>query len=174
MGGRPVAGILGDQQAALFGQTCFSEGDAKNTYGTGSFLLVNTGEEIVHTEKLLTTVGYKLGDGATTYVLEGSIAVTGALVQWLRDRLKIISSAPEVEDLAKTVDDNGGVFFVPAFSGLRVRSFSATEPCALRLVIVFLPSFATTVAPLGKPLTTRLRREWWTRCSGWISVRLTT
>src|SRR6201995_805989 len=118
LGGVPVAGILGDQQAALFGQTCFDAGDAKNTYGTGSFLLVNTGEEIVHTEKLLTTVGYKLGDGKTTYALEGSIAVTGAVVQWLRDRLKIIDSAPEVEDLARTVDDNGGVYFVPAFSGL--------------------------------------------------------
>ena len=94
VGGRPVAGILGDQQAALFGQTCFSPGDAKNTYGTGSFLLVNTGEEIAVSEKLLTTVGYKIGDAPATYVLEGSIAVTGALVQWLRDRLKIISSAP--------------------------------------------------------------------------------
>jgi glycerol kinase len=118
IGGTPVAGILGDQQAALFGQTCFNAGEAKNTYGTGSFLLVNTGEELVHTESLLTTVGYKLGDGPATYVLEGSIAVTGALIQWLRDRLKIIDSAPEVEDLARTVDDNGGVFFVPAFSGL--------------------------------------------------------
>jgi glycerol kinase len=118
IGGTPVAGILGDQQAALFGQTCFDRGEAKNTYGTGSFLLVNTGEEIVHSEALLTTVGYKLGDGAATYVLEGSIAVTGALIQWLRDRLKIIDSAPGVEDLARTVDDNGGVFFVPAFSGL--------------------------------------------------------
>src|SRR4051794_35160112 len=118
VGGRSLAGILGDQQAALFGQTCFHRGDAKNTYGTGSFLLVNTGEDLVHTDKLLTTVGYKLGDGKATYVLEGSIAVTGALIQWLRDRLKLIDSAPAVEDLAKTVDDNGGVFFVPAFSGL--------------------------------------------------------
>jgi glycerol kinase len=118
VGGVPVAGILGDQQAALFGQTCFGRGDAKNTYGTGSFLLVNTGEDIVHTEALLTSPGYKLGDGKPTYVLEGSIAVTGALIQWLRDRLKIISSAPEVEDLARTVEDNGGVYFVPAFSGL--------------------------------------------------------
>ncbi len=117
-GGRPVTGILGDQQAALFGQTCFAPGDAKNTYGTGSFLLVNTGAEIVHTEALLTSVGYRLGDGDPAYVLEGSIAVTGALVQWLRDRLQIISSAPEVEDLARTVPDNGGVYFVPAFSGL--------------------------------------------------------
>jgi glycerol kinase len=118
VGGRALAGILGDQQAALFGQTCFARGDAKNTYGTGSFLLVNTGEEVVHTDKLLTSVGYKLGDGEATYVLEGSIAVTGALVQWLRDRLKIIRSAPDVEDLARSVDDNGGVYFVPAFSGL--------------------------------------------------------
>jgi glycerol kinase len=118
IGGTPIAGILGDQQAALFGQTCFDRGDAKNTYGTGSFLLVNTGEEVVQTEKLLTTVAYKLGDGKANYALEGSIAVTGALIQWLRDRLKIIDSAPEVQDLARTVDDNGGVFFVPAFSGL--------------------------------------------------------
>ena len=118
IGGRPLAGILGDQQAALFGQTCFEPGDAKNTYGTGSFLLVNTGEEIVRTDDLLTTVGYKLGDGKPSYVLEGSIAVTGALIQWLRDRLGIIENAPDVEELAKTVDDNGGVYFVPAFSGL--------------------------------------------------------
>ena len=117
-GGRPIAGILGDQQAALFGQTCFDRGEAKNTYGTGCFLLLNTGEEIVHSEKLLTTLAYKLGDGKPSYVLEGSIAVTGALVQWLRDRLKLIESAAEVEDLARTVEDNGGVYFVPAFSGL--------------------------------------------------------
>jgi glycerol kinase len=118
LGGRPVAGILGDQQAALFGQTAFDRGDAKNTYGTGSFLLVNTGEELVRTDKLLTSVGYQLGDARPTYVLEGSIAVTGALVQWLRDRLGIIKSAPEVEELAGRVEDNGGVYFVPAFSGL--------------------------------------------------------
>src|SRR5947209_8335603 len=118
IGGVPVAGMLGDQQAALFGQTCFSRGDAKNTYGTGSFLLVNTGTEIVHTQKLLTSVGYRLGDGTLSYVLEGSIAVTGALIQWLRDRLGIIEDAPSVEALARSVDDNGGVYFVPAFSGL--------------------------------------------------------
>jgi glycerol kinase len=117
-GGRPIAGILGDQQAALFGQTCFARGEAKNTYGTGSFLLLNTGEEIMRSQRLLTTLGYKLGESEPTYVLEGSIAVTGALVQWLRDRLKLIESAPEVEDLARTVEDNGGVYFVPAFSGL--------------------------------------------------------
>ena len=118
LGGRPVSGILGDQHAALFGQTAFDPGNAKNTYGTGSFLLVNTGEEVVRTDKLLTTVGYKLGDAPAVYALEGSIAVTGALIQWLRDRLGIIKTAPEVEDLARRVDDNGGVFFVPAFSGL--------------------------------------------------------
>jgi len=117
-GGRPIAGILGDQQAALFGQTCFERGEAKNTYGTGSFLLLNTGAEAVRSKNLLTTLAYKLGGGETAYALEGSIAVTGALIQWLRDRLKLIDTAPEVEDLARTVDDNGGVYFVPAFSGL--------------------------------------------------------
>lgn len=138
VGGVPVAGILGDQQAALFGQTCFSRGDAKNTYGTGSFLLVNTGEEIVHTEKLLTSVGYRLGDADPTYVLEGSIAVTGALIQWLRDRLKIIPNAPAVEELARSVDDNGGVFFVPAFSGL----FAPRWRDDARGVIVGLTAYA--------------------------------
>ncbi len=118
VGGCPIAGILGDQQAALFGQTCFERGEAKNTYGTGSFLLVNTGEEMVRSQKLLTTAAYKLGEGKPTYALEGSIAVTGALIQWLRDRLKLIDSAAEVEELARTVQDNGGVYFVPAFSGL--------------------------------------------------------
>jgi glycerol kinase len=118
LGGRPVAGILGDQQAALYGQTCFQAGEAKNTYGTGSFLLVNTGGEIVRCQELLTSVGAKIGHGPTSYVLEGSIAVTGAAVQWLRDQLGLISSAAEVETLARTVEDNGGVYFVPAFSGL--------------------------------------------------------
>ncbi len=118
LGGRPVAGILGDQQAALFGQACFERGEAKNTYGTGSFLLVNTGEEIVRCDELLTSVAAKIGDGPTTYVLEGSIAVTGAAVQWLRDQLGLIRTAAEVEELARTVHDNGGVYFVPAFSGL--------------------------------------------------------
>src|ERR1700712_2414623 len=115
----PVAGILGDQQAATFGQAAFDPGEAKNTYGTGNFLIFNTGEEIVHSKNgLLTTLGYKLGDAAPHYALEGSIAVTGSLVQWLRDNLGLISSAPEIEELAKTVDDNGGAYFVPAFSGL--------------------------------------------------------
>jgi glycerol kinase len=118
LGGRAVAGILGDQQAALYGQTCFAPGEAKNTYGTGSFLLLNTGESIVHTETLLTSVAAKIGERTTTYVLEGSIAVTGAAVQWLRDQLGLIRSAAEVEDLARSVEDNGGVYFVPAFSGL--------------------------------------------------------
>jgi glycerol kinase len=115
----PIAGILGDQQAATFGQAAFAAGEAKNTYGTGNFLIFNTGEEIVHSKNgLLTTVGYKLGDQPVHYALEGSIAVTGSLVQWLRDNLGIISSAAEVEELAKSVEDNGGAYFVPAFSGL--------------------------------------------------------
>src|SRR5881227_595741 len=119
LSGIPVAGDLGDQQAALFGQTCFSVGEAKNTYGTGNFLLLNTGNEIVPSKSgLITGLGYKIGDQQAVYMLEGSIAITGALVQWLRDNLGLISSAPEVETLAKTVDDNGGVYFVPAFSGL--------------------------------------------------------
>jgi glycerol kinase len=117
--GIPVAGDLGDQQAALFGQTCFSIGEAKNTYGTGNFLLLNTGNEIVPSKSgLLTTLAYKIGDQPAVYCLEGAIAITGALVQWLRDNLGLISSAPEIEKMAKTVDDNGGVYFVPAFSGL--------------------------------------------------------
>jgi glycerol kinase len=117
--GVQVAGDLGDQQAATFGQTCFSVGEAKNTYGTGNFLLLNTGNEAVQSKNgLITTVGYKIGDDAAVYCLEGSIAITGALVQWLRDNLKMIRSSSEVEDLAKTVDDNGGTYIVPAFSGL--------------------------------------------------------
>ena len=117
--GVPIAGILGDQQAATFGQACFEVGMAKNTYGTGNFMLMNTGTEIVPSENgLLTTVCYKIGDQPAVYALEGSIAVTGSLIQWLRDNLKIISSAPEIETLAATVEDNGGTYFVPAFSGL--------------------------------------------------------
>src|SRR5690606_17631051 len=117
LAGVPIAGILGDQQAATFGQACFEVGMAKNTYGTGNFMLINTGSEKVPSENgLLTTVCYKIGDQPTVYALEGSIAVTGSLVQWLRDNLGLIGSAPEVEDLAKSVDDNGGAYFVPAFS----------------------------------------------------------
>ena len=119
LGGVPIAAALGDQQAALFGQTCFSAGEAKCTYGTGSFLLLNTGNRPVRSgHGLLTTVGCKIGDEPATYALEGSIAVTGSLVQWFRDKVGLIGSAPEVETLARTVEDNGGIYFVPAFSGL--------------------------------------------------------
>ena len=115
----PVAGILGDQQAATFGQAAFKPGEAKNTYGTGCFVLVNTGEEIVRSSHgLLTSVGYQLGTSAPQYVLEGSIAVAGSLIQWLRDNLGMVSSAQEAEQLAGTVKDTGGCYFVPAFSGL--------------------------------------------------------
>lgn len=117
--GVPIAGVLGDQQAAMFGQACFSEGMAKNTYGTGNFLLLNTGPTRVHSENgLLTTVCYKIGDAPAVYALEGSIAVTGSLVQWLRDNLGMFSDASEIEPLAREVEDNGGAYFVPAFSGL--------------------------------------------------------
>src|SRR3712207_6564560 len=119
LAGVPVASALGDQQAALFGQTCFAPGEAKCTYGTGSFLLLNTGTTPVASERgLVTTVGYQLAGDAPVYALEGSIAVTGALVQWLRDNLGLIGPAAEVNDLAATVEDNGGCFIVPAFSGL--------------------------------------------------------
>ncbi len=120
MGGEvPVTGILGDQQAAMVGQVCLKAGEAKNTYGTGNFLLLNTGEKIVRsTNGLLTTVCYQFGDAKPVYALEGSIAVTGSAVQWLRDQLGIISGAAQSESLAKQVEDNGGVYFVPAFSGL--------------------------------------------------------
>ena len=115
----PIAGILGDQQAATFGQAAFNAGEAKNTYGTGNFLIFNTGEEIIHSQNgLLTTLGYKIGNEKPHYALEGSIAVTGSLVQWMRDNLGLIKSADEIETLAATVDDNGGAYFVPAFSGL--------------------------------------------------------
>lgn len=114
-----IAGILGDQQAALVGQTCFKAGEAKNTYGTGCFLLMNTGNKIVHSAYgLLTTVAYKFGQQSAQYALEGSVAITGALVQWLRDNLNMIEKSSDIEALARTVSDNGGVYFVPAFSGL--------------------------------------------------------
>ena len=119
LAGVPVAGALGDQQAALFGQTCFSPGEGKCTYGTGAFLLVNTGETPVRSNNgLLTTLGYKIGSEPPIYALEGSIAVTGALVQWVRDNLGLIARASEIETLARGVEDNGGCYFVPAFSGL--------------------------------------------------------
>ncbi|MBW1845955.1 MAG: glycerol kinase GlpK [Deltaproteobacteria bacterium] len=115
----PVSGDLGDQQAALFGQACFEQGEAKNTYGTGCFLLMNLGENMVHsTHGLLTTVAYRIGNRPAVYALEGSIAIAGSLVQWLRDNIGLIKNSPDIEELAKTVSDNGGIYFVPAFSGL--------------------------------------------------------
>jgi glycerol kinase len=119
LGGIPLAGDLGDQQAALFGQTCFAPGEAKNTYGTGCFMLMNTGSEpILSKNGLLTTLAYKIGEKSAVYALEGSIAITGALVQWLRDNLGLIEKSADVERLALSVQDNGGIYFVPAFSGL--------------------------------------------------------
>ena len=119
LAGVPITGVLGDQQAALVGQTCFAPGEAKNTYGTGCFLLLNTGEDAVASKAgLITTVAYQLGDSPARYALEGSIAITGALVQWLRDNLRLIENSAEVEALAREVEDNGDVYFVPAFSGL--------------------------------------------------------
>ncbi|MCF0043569.1 glycerol kinase GlpK [Dyadobacter fanqingshengii] len=117
--GVPVAGDLGDQHAALVGQTCFKPGMAKNTYGTGCFLVMNTGNELKTSENgLLTTIAYKFGDNPVQYALEGSVAVTGALVQWVRDNLGLIKKSSDIEKLAQTVEDNGGAYFVPAFSGL--------------------------------------------------------
>jgi glycerol kinase len=119
LAGVPISGILGDQQAALFGQTCFDVGEAKNTYGTGCFMLLNTGTKAVQSKNgLLTTLGYKIGEAPAIYALEGSIAITGALVQWLRDNLGLIENSSDIEPLAKSVDDSGGIYFVPAFSGL--------------------------------------------------------
>ena len=140
LAGVPIAGILGDQQAALFGQVCFEVGEAKNTYGTGCFMLLNTGTKPVFSQNgLLTTVAYQVGDQAPVYALEGSIAIAGALIQWLRDNLGIIESAPEVEALARSVDDNGGVYFVPAFSGL----FAPHWRSDARGVVAGLTRFAT-------------------------------
>lgn len=138
--GVPVASALGDQQAALFGQTCFSPGEGKNTYGTGCFLLVNTGQKPVQSKNgLLTTVGYQIGTQPAVYALEGSIAVTGALVQWLRDNLGLIDSAAQIEVLARSVDDNGGCYFVPAFSGL----FAPYWQSSARGVIAGLTGYVT-------------------------------
>jgi glycerol kinase len=138
--GVPISGILGDQQAALFGQTCFDPGAVKNTYGTGCFMLMNTGRDPVASKSgLLTTVGYRIGEEPAVYALEGSIAVTGSLIQWLRDNLGLIHSAAEVEDLAASVADNGDVYFVPAFSGL----FAPHWRSDARGVIVGLTRFAT-------------------------------
>ncbi|MBT2388741.1 glycerol kinase GlpK [Streptomyces sp. ISL-1] len=138
--GVPITAALGDQQAALFGQTCFAPGEAKCTYGTGSFLLQNTGTDVVRSRNgLLTTVAYKIADQPAAYALEGPIAVTGSLVQWFRDRLGLISSAPEIETLARTVEDNGGCYIVPAFSGL----FAPHWRSDARGVIVGLTSYIT-------------------------------
>jgi glycerol kinase len=137
--GVPIAGNLGDQQAALVGQTCFSPGEAKNTYGTGCFLLLNTGEQIVQSNSgLLSTVAYRFGSHNPVYALEGSIAVTGALVQWLRDNLGIIRTSAEIEDVARTVPDNGGVYIVPAFSGL----FAPHWKSSARGIVAGLTRFA--------------------------------
>jgi glycerol kinase len=137
--GVAVAGILGDQQAALVGQTCFRSGEAKNTYGTGCFLLMNTGERPVESKHgLLTTVAYKLGEKPARYALEGSVAIGGALVQWLRDNLGMIKTSAEIEELAQTVEDNGGVYMVPAFSGLYAPYWKENA----RGVIVGLTRFA--------------------------------
>ena len=136
----PISGILGDQQAALFGQTCFDPGSVKNTYGTGCFMLMNTGTApVVSDSGLLTTVGYRIGSEPAVYALEGSIAVTGSLIQWLRDNLGLIHSAAEVEDLAASVEDNGDVYFVPAFSGL----FAPHWRSDARGAILGLTRFAT-------------------------------
>jgi glycerol kinase len=138
--GTPIAAALGDQQAALFGQTCFAPGEAKCTYGTGSFLLLNTGTQTVRSANgLLTTVAYRLGDAPAHYALEGSIAITGSLVQWFRDGLGLISSAPEIETLALTVEDNGGCYIVPAFAGL----FAPHWRSDARGVIAGLTSYVT-------------------------------
>lgn len=139
LSGVPLAALLGDQQAALVGQACFSPGEAKNTYGTGSFLLMNTGETPIFSRAgLITTLAYRFGDAAPRYALEGSIAITGALVQWLRDQLGLIESAPEIEALAATVPDNGGVYIVPAFSGLYAPYWNE----AARGLIIGLTRFA--------------------------------
>ena len=130
--GVPVSGDLGDQQAALFGQTCFGVGEAKNTYGTGCFMLLNTGTAPVQSRHgLLTTVAYKVGNERPIYALEGAIAITGALVQWLRDSLHLIATSAEVETLARTVDDSGGIYFVPAFSGLFAPYWKSTARGAI-------------------------------------------
>lgn len=138
--GIPVASALGDQQAALFGQTCFAEGEAKSTYGTGTFMLMNTANKPINSYNgLLTTVGYRIGDKPAVYALEGSIAVTGALVQWMRDQMGLINSAAEIETLASSVEDNGGAYFVPAFSGL----FAPHWDSGARGVIAGLTGYVT-------------------------------
>ena len=161
--GVPIAAALGDQQAALFGQTCFSPGEAKCTYGTGSFLLLNTGTEPVRSKHgLLTTVGYKIGSEPTAYALEGSIAITGALVQWFRDQLGLVSSAPEIETLAASVPDNGGVYIVPAFSGLYAPLLAQRRTRRDRRPYLVRDQGATWPGPCSRPRAGRPGR-WSTR-----------
>jgi len=158
--GVPVAGILGDQQAALVGQACFHPGEVKNTYGTGCFLLMNTGERMVaSTCGLLTNRGVQIGSAAACYALEGSVAITGALVQWLRDSLGMIAKSSDVETLARTVEDNGDVYFVPAFSGLYAPHWKENA----RGVIAGLTRYAnkgTWREPFWKLRHFR-RAKWW-------------
>ena len=151
--GTKLAGILGDQQAALVGQTCFAPGEAKNTYGTGCFLLMNTGTEPVQSKAgLLTTLAYQFGDEKPRYALEGAIAITGALVQWLRDNLQLFDVAAEIEPLARSVADNGDVYIVPAFSGLYAPYWKDDA----RGVIAGLTRYANTRA--YRPRRTRSHR----------------
>jgi glycerol kinase len=160
--GIPVSGDLGDQQAALFGQACYSVGEAKNTYGTGCFMLLNTGEKPVQSKNgLLTTLGYKIGNQKAVYCLEGSIAITGALIQWLRDNLKFFDVSAQVEPLARSVEDSGGIYFVPAFSGL----FAPYWKSDARGVIVGLTRYITKahIARAALEATAYQTRECWMR-----------
>jgi glycerol kinase len=169
----PVSGDLGDQQAALFGQACFNKGEAKNTYGTGCFMLLNTGNQPIQSRNgLLTTVGYKIGDLAAVYCLEGSIAIAGALVQWLRDNLKMIQKSSDIEALAQTVADNGGIYFVPAFSGL----FAPHWRSDARGVIVGLTRYITSghIARAALEATAYQTREVLEAMETDSGVRLTT
>src|SRR5260370_25519198 len=139
--GVPITGILGDQQAALVGQACFHAGEVKNTYGTGCFLLMNTGERPVPSNfGLLTTVAYKLGGGTAHYALEGGVAIAGALVQWLRDNLGIIENSADVQTLARTVTDNGGVYFVPACYGLYAPYWKQNTPGVIAVLPPYPPN----------------------------------
>jgi glycerol kinase len=171
--GVPVSGDLGDQQAALFGQACFLPGEAKNTYGTGCFMLLNTGTTPVPSKNgLLTTLGYKIGDQPAVYCLEGSIAITGALIQWLRDNLNLIEKSADIEPLARTVEDNGGIYFVPAFSGL----FAPYWRSDARGVIVGMTGYANRghIARAALEATAYQVREVFDAMENDSGVRLTT
>jgi glycerol kinase len=171
--GVPVSGDLGDQQAALFGQACFLPGEAKNTYGTGCFMLLNTGTTPVPSKNgLLTTLGYKIGDQPAVYCLEGSIAITGALIQWLRDNLNLIEKSADIEPLARTVEDNGGIYFVPAFSGL----FAPYWRSDARGVIVGMTRYANRghIARAALEATAYQVREVFDAMENDSGVRLTT